>query len=156
MTHTIDIDSIIRNAQEAVSPEVLEDHSLYAFRDADGATVLLETPGYTREAKRAEQRAAPAMIARKVVVRDVDSLHDYLRRNTAQTDPDDDGDGISAAHAHDNYGELEVWADIDARRITAVLDGGPGHRRHTAVLELKHSAEWKEWAGIDGAPRGES
>ena len=150
MTHTIDIDAIIRNAQEAVSPEVLKDHSLYAFRDADGATVLLETPGYTREAKRAEQRAAPAMIARKVVVRDVDSLHDYLRRNTAQTDPDDDGGGISAAHAHDNYGELEVWADIDARRITAVLDGGPGHRRHTAVLELKHSAEWKEWAGIDG------
>lgn len=47
-------------------------------------------------------------------------------------------------------GELELWADIDQRRITAILDGNNGLREHTATLQLRLSREWTEWANADG------
>ena len=52
-------------------------------------------------------------------------------------------------YAH-GAGQLELWADIDGRRITAILDGYDGLRKHTAILSLKVSREWAEWSHIDG------
>lgn len=142
---TIDIQAIINNAQEAVAPEELTDGSIYAVRDADGGIVLLPTPTYLDDLERQRLKAAPARIKRSVTVRDADSLIAYLAANTDADDPAD----IGLEHLH-GAGDLEIWADLDGRRIKAILDGGRGHRGHSATLELRHSREWEEWAGVDG------
>lgn len=142
---TIDIQSIIDNAQQAVAPEELTDGSIYAVRDADGGIVLLPTPTYLDDLECQRLKAAPARIKRSVTVRDADSLIAYLAANTDADDPAN----IGLEHHH-GAGDLEIWADLDGRRIKAILDGGRGHRQHFATLELRHSREWSEWAGVDG------
>lgn len=129
-------------AQQAVLPRPLDDGKLYAVLSG-GDIELLETPGYTdrHEDERAER---PREVKRNVTVLDVESFLDYLTRYG--TDP-----AIGATV--DNIvssGSLEVWADIDARKITAIIDGIDGWRKHTATLALKHSREWGEWTAIDG------
>lgn len=131
---------IAQLAQQAVLPRQLTDGQLYAIQAADGSTTLLETPGYVRTVE--DSRAdAPRRIERAVTVRDADSLIDHLNRNLSGTS--------SNGYAH-GVGELEVWADLDARKVTAVLDGLDGWRKHTATLALRHSREWSEWTSIDG------
>ncbi len=131
---------IAQLAQQAVLPRQLTDGQLYAIQDADGSTQLLETPGYVRTVE--DSRAdAPRRIERAVTVRDADSLIDHLNRNLSSTSRN--------GYAH-GVGELEVWADLDARKVTAVLDGLDGWRKHTATLALRHSREWSEWTSIDG------
>lgn len=144
MSNTIDIGAIITNAQQAVHPFELDDGAIYAIRDTDGGIVLLETPGYTKAAEVDRFTAAPLRIQRKVTLRDADSLIDYLATNTVSPEG-----GVGEDHRH-GVGELEIWADLDNRRIHAILDGGNGHRLHTATLELRHSREWNEWSQVDG------
>ena len=142
---TFNIQAIIDTAQQAVVPEELADGSIYSIRTADGGIELLTTPGYDDELRRARLTAAPARIQRSVTVRDADSLIAYLAANTDADDPAD----IGMEHIH-GIGDLELWADLDGRRIKAILDGGRGHREHVATLALHHSREWTEWAGVDG------
>ena len=139
-------------AQQAALPRILEDGHLYAVLDADGAIQLLETPGYLD--KHADERAdTPRQIVRGVTLLDVDSLADYLAHNTYDK-PDDDDDTVGRGSLG-NVGSLELWADLDARTIKAVIDGGDGWRKHTATLTLKLSREWTEWAAIDGKLLGQ-
>lgn len=141
----IDIEQVITNAQEAVAPQELEDGAIYAIRDADGGLNLLRTPGYDRQVADESVRKPPVQIKRSVLVRDAESLIDYLAANTDADDPANVGMGYRLG-----VGDLEVWADLDRRSIRAIVDGGNGHRIHTATLELRHSTEWTEWLGVDG------
>ena len=130
-------------AQQAVLPRQLEDGKLYAVLDADGAVRVIETPGFTD--RRTDERAnGPRQIARSVTLLDVDSFVDYLARNTSGEE------GLVEPEAIAVDGELELWADIDNRRVLAILDGLNGWRKHTATLQLKLSREWGEWAAVDG------
>lgn len=142
-------------AQQAVLPRQLEDGKLYAVLDADGAVQLLETPGYTD--RHTDARAdAPRDITRSVTLLDVYSFVDYLARNTfpAGINTEEELDPLLShvvgANCAANAGALELWADIDQRKILAILDGIYGWRKHTATLQLKLSREWAEWAAIDG------
>lgn len=136
------------NSQQAVLPRALEE-GIYAILDADGAVQIRETKGYAQQRKHDWDRAHsdhPEFVHRNVTLLDVDSFLDYLRQNTLS----DDTSTVNASdHAH-QAGELELWADIDQRRITAILDGYNGLRKHTATLQLKVAREWGEWAAIDG------
>lgn len=145
-----------QTAQQAVLPRQLKDGELYAVLVEDRIE-LLETPGYidSRDDRRADQ---PRTIERNVTVTDGPSLIRYLAANT-WTDGDSDDESekgiVGPSHVH-SPGELEVWADVDARTITAYLDGGHGWRRHSATLRLKHSREWQEWTKIDGQMMGQT
>lgn len=131
---------IAQLSQQAVLPRQLTDGQLYAIQAADGSTTLLETPGYLRDVE--DSRAdRPRRIERAVTVRDADSLCDHLNRNLSSAFP--------SCYRHGD-GELEVWADLDARKVTAYLDGVGGWRMHTATLALRHSREWVEWTSVDG------
>ena len=144
MTHTIDIDAIICNARDSVAAEQLADGELYGARNSDGDYQLVITPGYLRAVEREEAKDGPVQIKRGVTVRDDDALIDYLAHNTLGDRAD-----VDRGYRH-GPGDLELWADLDRRNIKAILDGGAGHRAHTATLELRHSEEWAEWAHVDG------
>lgn len=138
-------------AQQAVLPRRLEE-GIYAIQDAEGAIQVVETAGYKQQRKHDWNRAhadTPEFIHRRVTVRDVDSLIDYLTRNT------DNLADVGTGNTH-GTGELELWADIDQRRITAIIDGLNGLREHTATLQLRLSREWTEWAAIDGKLLGQA
>lgn len=150
-----DLQQVITNAQEAVVPHVLEDGAIYAVRNDDGGVELLTTPGYDDAKMREAAADGPVRVARKVTVRDAASLLDYLAENTRLavehvTDDLDPNAQIVGYFHSCGVGNLELWANVDGRRITAILDGGNGNREHTATLELRHSPEWSEWTGIDG------
>ena len=132
-------------AQQAVLPRKL-DEGIYAILEADGIKIH-ETTGYTQQREFEWKWAhsdSPEFIHRGVTLLDVESFIDYLERNTATI-----GSTSEGAYAH-GIGELELWANIDARNITAILDGFDGLRKHTATLALKVSREWSEWSAIDG------
>lgn len=135
-------------SQQAVLPRRL-DEGVYAILDAEGGIQIRETDGYAQQRKQDWERAhadQPEFVHRNVTLVDVDSFLDYIRQNTLS----DDSATVNAAEYAHHAGELELWADIDQRRITAILDGYNGLRKHTATLQLKVSREWAEWAAIDG------
>ncbi|MEN0072387.1 MAG: hypothetical protein AAGC63_15520, partial [Propionicimonas sp.] len=144
-------------AQQAVLPRKL-DEGVYAILDADGGIQIRETDGYAQQRIHDWERARsdkPEFIHRQVTLLNVDSFIDYLATNTYGADAISDrkladhpfivGDGYALG-----TGGLELWADIDARTIKAILDGYDGLRKHTATLQLKTSREWGEWMAIDG------
>lgn len=130
-------------AQQAVLPRKLEDGGLYAVLNGDRIE-LVETPGFTdnRDDARAD---LPRRIIRSVTVADEDSLINYLIQNTIPGQGDNPGGA-----PYSGVGGMEVWADLDNRTVTAILDGVDGWRGQTAQLKLRHSREWDEWARIDG------
>jgi len=121
------VDSITCLAIAATDPTVVVDGQMYAVPDGDGGVTLLTTPAYDR----AQGALLPARVARKVTVVDAASLLDYIGR-------------------YDWPESLEVWASLEQRRVTAILDSVDGNRDHTAVLSVAQSREWIEWARIDG------
>lgn len=137
---------LVAISQQAVLPRHLTE-GVYAVLGADGGIQVVETPGYQTdrlEKWRVTNADAPDHVARAVTVLDVASFLDYL---TAYTNP---GSGKVGPDYADGAGSLEVWADLDSRKLTGILDGVTGWRRHTATLQLSLSDEWSEWAAIDG------
>jgi uncharacterized protein YfdQ (DUF2303 family) len=133
-------------AQQAVMPRKL-DEGVFAIRDANGGIKIVETDGYKEKREHDWQRAhsdVPEFVHRQVTVLDVDSLVNYLFRNTNSDELE-----VAQDNRHGS-GELELWADIDRRTIKAIIDGSNGLRQHTATLQLKTSREWGEWAHVDG------
>lgn len=132
-------------AQQAAVPTEVTDGDLYTVLNADGSITVVETPGYTD--RRQDERAdRPRQVKRAVTLLDVDSFIDYLARNTLLTN---DNPHVGADHLHSD-GSIELWADLDGRRILAILDGIDGWRHHQATLALKVSREWNEWLAVDG------
>lgn len=125
-------------ARQATTPWKL-DEGIYGLLNADGSVQIVETAGYRRKREDAE-RPSPRLVTGTRVVRDVVSLLDVIATGA-------DEDGYNALG--EGEGQLEVWADLDARKVTAILDGIHGWRQNRAVLELRHSSEWADWARID-------
>ena len=135
-------------AQLAALPRQLTE-GVYAIVDATGDTKIVETRGYQQERERDWERdtaPTPHEIHAARNVRDVNSFLQYLGRNTGDPETPEEIEAFPAFGA----GSLEVWADLERRSITAVLDGLDGWARHTVTLGLKVSREWEEWASIDG------
>ena len=133
-------------AQQAVLPRQLAE-GVYAILNADGGIEVVETEGYRvqREHDWEQARADTVeFVHRNVTLLNVPSFIDYLARNTKDEPADVAEDYLHSA------GGLELWADIDARKITAILDGMDGLRKHIATLTLKTSREWDEWMRVDG------
>lgn len=108
-------------AQQAVLPRALGE-GIYAILDADGAVQIVETTGYKQQRKHAWNLAhadRPEFVHRQVTLLDVDSFIDYIAHNT-DSEPFDEVSGQENAHGS---GELELWADIDARTIKATRLG---------------------------------
>lgn len=138
-------------AQQAVLPRRLEE-GVYGVLNPEGGIDITETPGYTQQREEAWLRARsdrPEFVHRSPALLDVDSFVDYLTRNTT-------GDELPAVQYAHGAGQLELWADVDGRRITAILDGYDGLRKHTATLSLKVSREWAEWLNVDGKLLGQT
>ncbi len=134
---------IARTAQQAVLPRKLDDGGIYAILNGD-TIELVETPGFT-DARTDRRAGTPRDLARKARVRDEHSLINYLAENT-----EDLAEGEVAQAPRVGQGCLEVWADLDARKVTAILDGVTGWRKHSCEMTLTHSKEWDEWRRIDG------
>lgn len=133
-------------AQQAVLPRQL-DEGVYAILNPNGGIDVVETDGYRIQREHDWERTRAdtvEFVHRQVTLLNVPSFIDYLARNTRE-EPNDVGEDYLYCS-----GGLELWADIDARKVTAVLDGMDGLRKHTATLALKTSREWGEWIGIDG------
>ena len=140
-------------AQQAALPKAL-DEGIYSVLDSDGNVLIVETAGYKQQRKHDWDQAhsdTPEFVHRQVTLLDVGSFIDYLAHNTDSISFDEVTD---TDYTHGN-GELELWADIDARTIRAILDGYDGLRKHTATLQLKIAREWAEWAHIDGKLLGQ-
>lgn len=138
-------------AQQAVLPRKLEE-GVYAVLNADGGIEITETAGYAQEREHDwEQRRSdkPEFVHRQVTLLDVASFIDYLSVNTYGGETKEPSVPVGDGYAHATGG-LEVWANVDDRKVTAILDGFDGLRKHTATLTLKTSREWGEWLGIDG------
>ncbi len=137
---------LAQTAQQAVLPRHL-DEGVYAILNADGGIEIRETDGYRIRREHDWERARAdtvEFVHRNVTLLNVPSFIDYLARNT-RDEPKDVGEDYLYCS-----GGLELWADIDARKITAILDGMDGLRKHTATLTLKTSREWDEWLKVDG------
>ena len=121
---TTEAAAIASIAQQAIEPTELDPGLIYAIANGDGGLKVIDTDAY---------RTEPRRVIRKVTAADAVSFLAYL--NGRQVD---DGDG------------LEVWADIDSRTMTAIIDGHEGWCADTAVLQLRHSSEWKAWSDRSG------
>lgn len=138
-------------AQQAVLPRKLEE-GVYAVLNADGGIEITETAGYAQEREHDWERRRsdkPEFVHRQVTLLDVASFIDYLSVNTYGGETKEPRVPVGDGYAHATGG-LEVWANVDDRKVTAILDGFDGLRKHTATLTLKTSREWGEWLGIDG------
>lgn len=62
---------------------------------------------------------------------------------------------------HEETDATRIYADVYTRRIVGVVDGhaigegNPGWGQHRAVLEMRHTPEWKRWATKDGLLLGQ-
>lgn len=82
----------------------------------------------------------------------------------AQRDPDRktgtytvvDVPSFAAYLAKHGEEHTEVWGSRDSAKIDAVINAHAGseygahHEDHNAVLQLRHSDDWKDWANADG------
>ena len=133
-------------AQQAALPRELRDGAIYAILNPEGGIELLETPAAIQGREDA-MGDGPRHIGRSTIVRDTDSLIDVIRENNLYSN--------AGEYALGEVGRLEVWADLDRRTVIAIHDGVAGWRKHVTTLELRHSAEWVDWAKIDGQMLGQ-
>ena len=133
-------------AQQAALPRELRDGAIYAILTPEGGIELLETPAAIQGREDA-MGDGPRRTERSTIVRDMDSLIDVIRENNLYSN--------AGEYALSEVGRLEVWADLDRRTVIAIHDGVAGWREHVTTLELRHSAEWVDWAKIDGQMLGQ-
>lgn len=119
--------AIIETAQQAVAPVELNEFTLYAVRDRDGALQVLDLERYRKEPERARGTYKPATVA---------SFLDYTKR---------------FAEAR-----TTVWVHPTEGKVTAVLDDNgdgveaKGWRQHVVLLELIPTPDWLFWKEKDG------
>ncbi|MER8083803.1 DUF2303 family protein [Streptomyces sp. NPDC094048] len=118
--------AIIGVAQAAVAPHALEPGKVHVVALGRGELRQIDLTG-------PEHTGKPPRKAGTTVVRDVDSFTAYFDK-------------------HGNS-ESEVYADVEARTITAVLDAHTGTEArwggHRLELRLRHTSAWRAWTGAD-------
>ncbi|MEU0087224.1 DUF2303 family protein [Streptomyces sp. NPDC006274] len=126
--------AIIDVAMRAGQPRQLEPGFIYALVTPGGGVQKMDLTG-------PEHTGKPARKSGTTIVRDVDSFLAYFDKH---------GDDQS-----------EVYADVERRTVTAVLDAHqadtPRWSEHRLQLQLRHTAAWEAWTGIDGQlmPQGQ-
>lgn len=131
MTTENDVRTIVDTAMAATLPRTIVDGRLATIVVPEGASV--------HEIELEDYAEAPSAKRGHVGLSTPQSFSRYV--------VDQRGDGTS------------IWADVDARRVTAVLDdhhrnGEPlflaaGWGAHRATLQLRHTPEWQRWAAND-------
>lgn len=127
--------AVIDTAQDAAQPHTV------GLDDADSAHFVVLRPGEVAERL------------------DTDDLQPYPRRKTGEVVLTTAAAFSSYVTKHSDEDETSIFADVESRRIVAVLDdhGGsvPGWGEHRAVLTLRHTPEWLVWAKADEKPMGQ-
>lgn len=126
MSENTEARDVIDVAQEAVGAQQLE-HGIY-YDGVKGQVVDI------RWMIHEEAQALPDFKAGSYTVTDVPSFAGYLAKHSVE--------------------ETELWGNRDGARIIATIDAHAvevaGMERHTAVLQLRHSDDWKDWTSTDG------
>lgn len=142
MTHTQthtegepDAAVIIRTAQEAVELKTLDSEALYGVTLPAGAQhKVIDLEQYELAPRRTKGVYSPHTVA--------DLLRFAEAQDAAPVDPTD-GAGTTTA-----------WVDLEAFRVEVVFNdakpGEPAWRDHRALLQLKHTPEWKHWVSQSG------
>lgn len=119
--------TIVDTAREGVPPTELEVGKVYAARDNNGGIRTIDLTGE-------EYLAAPKAKTGQVTVWDSASFTAYY-----------------AKHGDDSS---ELWADVRALNVLAVLDAntadGARWGRHKVLLQLRRTPEWTAWEKRDG------
>ncbi|GGJ81772.1 hypothetical protein GCM10011583_11510 [Streptomyces camponoticapitis] len=118
--------AVIDVAQAAVAPKALEPGKVHVVALGRGEYRQIDLTG-------PEHTGVPARKSGTSIVRDVDSFVAYFEKHG-----DDDS---------------EVYADVEQRTITAVLDAhsaeGARWGRHRLQLQLRHTPAWLAWTKVD-------
>jgi uncharacterized protein YfdQ (DUF2303 family) len=121
------VQAIIDVAQEADKGEVLEAGNVYAFRTRDGRVETVDLTG--------------------------DRYHDSPRRKTGTTVVRDAPSFLAYWRKHSDS-DSDIYADRDARKVTAVIDANgvdqPRFGVHRLVLQLKHTDSFDAWSARSG------
>ncbi|MEV0090394.1 DUF2303 family protein [Streptomyces sp. NPDC050738] len=121
------LEAVIDIAMRAGQPAQLETGHVYALVTHSGTVQQIDLTGE-------QYRDAPKGKLGTTVVRDVDSWLAYFTK-----------------HADDS---TEVYADVQERTITAVLDAhtanDPRWGKHRLELRLRTTTAWEAWTKIDG------
>ncbi|MFF2522474.1 DUF2303 family protein [Streptomyces liangshanensis] len=120
-----DAQAVIDVAQRAADLKQLETGRVYAVAIGDRVHQI----DLTGE----QYRDAPKFKTGTTTVRDVDSFLSYFEKHADAS--------------------TEVFADVERRSITAVLDAheadGARWGKHRLLLELRHTSAWTAWTGMD-------
>ncbi|WP_188043688.1 DUF2303 family protein [Changpingibacter yushuensis] len=114
--------------------EKLKLGNVYAARDRDGQVHLLDTQALLERRTKWDLAQYEAIYKEgRVTVHSPDSFVSYVARHG--------GEGT------------EVWMDLPARKVFAVLDGDSqderGLRQHRVQMELLYTDQWKSWKALD-------
>ncbi|MGW1661022.1 DUF2303 family protein [Streptomyces microflavus] len=119
--------AVIDVAMRAAQPHQLEPGNFYTLVTPGGGVQKVDLTG-------PEHTGVPARKSGTTVVRDVDSFLAYFDKH---------GDFAS-----------EVYADVETRTITAVLDAheteAPRWGGHRLELRLRPTSAWRAWTSMDG------
>ena len=126
-----DTAAIIESATRAAEPHALDDDGRFfsiVVPQGGEATVI------DLEHESESFRATPRRKTGTYTVHDAESFNAYVAKHGDQ--------------------DTEVWADVKAARITAVLNanGGAGPRweDHRVVYGVQHTTAWQAWVKLDG------
>ncbi|XMN09349.1 DUF2303 family protein [Streptomyces griseobrunneus] len=126
--------AVIDVAMRAAQPHQLEPGNFYTLVTPGGGVQKVDLTG-------PEHTGVPARKSGTTLVRDVDSFLAYFDKH---------GDDHS-----------EVYADVERRTITAVLDAHTGEDArwggHRVELHLRETSAWRAWTSMDGqlVPQGQ-
>lgn len=127
MTTTDNIPAITALAQQALAPKTVEPGGIYLVATANGHIETVDLTGPDHTGRLARKKGA-------TVVRDATSFLTYYAKHH------DDG--------------TEVYADVEALTITAVLDAHTTDTarfgQHRVTLVLRRTKAWQEWLKQDG------
>ncbi|CAM5365379.1 MULTISPECIES: DUF2303 family protein [Streptomyces] len=126
--------AVIDVAMRAAQPHQLDPGFFYTLVTPGGDVQKVDLTG-------PEHTGVPARKSGTTLVRDVDSFLAYFDK-----------------HGDDNS---EVYADVERRTITAVLDAHTGENArwggHRVELHLRETSAWRAWTSMDGqlVPQGQ-
>jgi uncharacterized protein YfdQ (DUF2303 family) len=118
-------DAVIEITRQSTAPALVEPGQYAVFHTPTGIKEVNLTGDQYRD--------APRFKTGTIVVANVDSFATYYAK-------------------HSDTG-TEVYADLDAGRVTAILDAhtsdGPRWAKHRLILELTPTKPWQRWTGKD-------